>query len=833
MQTLPRSRSRQASPFRRVDPGSMLRNPLAAAISAILATGTLPLTAQAAAPADEIPEIIVTATRRAEDIQDIPLNIAAIGGERLSELGIADLATLGRNVPGLYVVNQGKRTSNRIVVRGLNVTSMNSPEGIGNDGGEVVSTYVGEIPLYIDMRMEDMDRVEVLLGPQGTLYGAGTLGGAIRYIPRRPDFSGSTLALRGGGYSLAESDDIGARGGFTFNAPFGDIFAFRASVDYVDDPGFIDNPYLVRRVGVSDPEPNFSNPAAVAANLFSRKDVDTEKTVSGRLAIRGQPEDGIDVNFTHYFQDMEVGGRTINHAVAFGTGEYVSAVRVPEPNDRQNRLTALEITADLGFAELTSATGYSKYSELGQRDQTDFLIALLEFGVDYSYESFPTFSSFTRERQQDRTFSQELRLVSRTGGPLNWIGGIFYNNKQIQNSTEEFTPGYDDFLATFGGGTGRPDDLEYIAIGADDLTEKAIFGEVGYFFTDKWQATVGARYYDYDYVVDGASDIPVVNTAFGAYGPEEVDLSVTRTEQSDSGTLLKFNTSYSFTGDLMGYLTVSEGYRIGSANSGAEPCPNPVPVNQQSVCFLPDEVEYTPDKTVNYELGMRSQWFDERLTLNVSAYYIDWQDPQLAAATFYGNAPITKNGEGAESRGFDISFTAELFEDFVVRGSYAQTKAELSDNAPNLLTTIVPPGFATAYVDAIAGDRLPGSPEQQGTLSATYEMSMAGGQSLKFDYGLVSIGDVITRTGLRAGGETLGGYTLHSASVAYNRDNWMLSLYSTNLFNKYAVTGVRSTRLAVQTEFDINGAPVRVRNYYYDVVRPREVGLRFTYDFNL
>jgi iron complex outermembrane recepter protein len=383
------------------------------------------------------------------------------------------------------------------------------------------------------------------------------MGGAIRYIPNRPQLDATTVTLRGTGYSLSQSDDWGKKAGFTVNLPFGDLYAFRASFDYANDPGFIDQPFLVKQAGVSDPEPNFSNAAAVAANLFRKDDVNYTKTLAGRLAFRAQPVPGVDVNFTHYYQDMDAGGRDGNSVRSFATGRYESALRYLEPNKRMNRLTALEITADLGFAELTSATGSSKYKERGGRDQTDLLVTL-----EYSYEAFPTFSAFTRETADEITFNQELRLVSKSDGPLSWIGGIFYNKLRGNNVTSEFTPLYDDYL---GGGT-RTDDLEYIAVGSEKLAEKAVFGEIGYEVTDQWQVTVGARWYKYDYSFESGSDLPLLNTAFFGAGPDEINVSLAPGGQIDDGTLFKFNTRYKFTPDLMGYATVSEGYRIGSTN---------------------------------------------------------------------------------------------------------------------------------------------------------------------------------------------------------------------------------------------------------------------------
>ena len=795
---------------------------LAAAISAVLAAGAV----QAAQPAEEVTEIIVTATRRAEDIQDIPLNIAALGGEQLQRQGITDLANLGRAVPGLYVIDQGKRTSNQIIVRGLNVSNVGAQDSAGNDAGDIVSTYVGEIPLYIDLDLEDMQRVEVLLGPQGTLYGSGTMGGAIRYIPNRPQLDATSLTLRGAGYSLSQSDDWGKKGGFTVNLPLTDILAFRASLDYSDDPGFIDQPFLVKQAGLSDPEPNFANASAVAANLFRKDDTNYTETTSGRVALRGEPMPGVDVNFTHYFQTMESGGRNGNSVAAFGTGRYESASRYLEPNKRVNRMTALEITADLGFAELTSATAKSRYKDIGSRDQTDLLITL-----EYSYEAFPTFSAFTRDLASEDTFNQELRLVSKSDGPFNWIGGLFYNKLHGDSISIEFTPHYDDYLAGFLGGTGRPDDIEYIAPSSEDLTEKAVYGEVSYDFTDQWQVTAGARLYKYDYAAQSGADFPVLNSALGSAGPDEINVDLNPSGQKDGGALYKLNTRYQFTDDLMGYLTFSQGYRIGSSN-GLDLCQGTG--SSQTVCASPAEFEYFPDKTNNYELGIRSQWFDNTLTLNGSVFFIDWVDPQLASATLVGSSPIIKNGKGAESKGVEVSFNAKLTDRFSMSGSYAYTKAELSADAPALLLGIGPPGFFTGtFTNGRAGDRLPGSPENQATFQANYQLPLGADWTLDFDYGLAMVGNIITKVGLRESGETLPGYTVHQAAATLRGDAWSLSLYSRNLFNKYAVTGVRSTRNFIQTVADENGDPVRVRSYMEDVLRPREIGLRFSYDFKL
>ncbi|MCB1707043.1 MAG: TonB-dependent receptor, partial [Halioglobus sp.] len=195
--------------------------------------------------------------------------------------------------------------------------------------------------------------------------GAGTLGGAVRYIPNKPQSDALSYELRGDVYDLSHSSDVGYESGGTLNIPIiEDRLAVRASVDYLDDPGFIDYNYLVREAGVSNPQPDFNNPNDVNANLKKKKDANTQQTWSGRLAVR-YTGDVVDSTLTYYYQDMDIGGRQVNQRDSFDTGKYESAMRFEEPNKRKNELLALETVVDLGFADLTSATGYSEYTEQG------------------------------------------------------------------------------------------------------------------------------------------------------------------------------------------------------------------------------------------------------------------------------------------------------------------------------------------------------------------------------------------------------------------------------------------------------------------------------------
>ena len=777
---------------------------LSAAIAAALTH------APAMAQEGALEEVIVTATRRAASVQDIPINITAIGGDMIERERLSNLSDIARRVPGMTVVDQGARGGNVLTIRGLNVDSLQASEALNNTSGETVGTYIGEIPLYLDLKPYDLERVEVLRGPQGTLYGSGTLGGAVRYIPNKPQADAMEFELRGDLYDLSESDDLGYEFGGTINIPIVDErLAVRASLDYIDDPGFIDYNFLVREPGVSNPQPDFTNPDEVNANLRSEEDANYEETLAGRIAMR-YTGDWLDGTLTYYYQDMEVGARQINHKDAFGTGDYESAHRYVEPNERENELVSLELVMDLGFAELTSATGVSSYEEEGQRDQTDLLL-----NFEYGYEEFPSFAAFTREIAEEDRFNQELRLVSTGEGNLNWIVGLFYNEFEQDATSEEFTPGFDQFAVDNSGGVQlRPDSLEYYQVTDQEVTEEAVFGEIGYAFTDRWQVTVGARYFEYEDDVTTGFDLPLFNTVFLGAPQDAIDPILDQQNIDDDGTLLKFNTSYYFTDDIMAFFTVSEGYRLGGANP-VPACPQPLDPAVQNVCALPDEVLYEPDETLNFELGLHSQ-YGSNMLLNASLFYIEWTDIQIDDVTANGAIPITGNGSEAVSQGVELEGRWLITDRLELVGTYAYTNAELTEDAPGIVNG----------QDAFDGDRLPGSPEHQGSLGLSYLVPLGGNGELSFDWMMTAQSDVLTKVGERDSGETLPGFGINNLSASWYRDNLTMTVYADNAFDKYAVTGVRADPSFIRPvgQFDL-------RRYYNNIIRPRQVGLRVNYRF--
>lgn len=770
---------------------------------------------------DKSLEVIeVTATRRSGSVQNAPLNITALDADIMKDQNISELADVARWVPGLTITDQGGRSGSPIIVRGLNTNS----SGPSSDGG-TVATYINEIPVAIDMRLVDVERVEVLIGPQGTLYGAGTLGGAIRYMLKEPELDFTSLEVFGNVSQTQESDSIGGEGGFIFNLPLiEDTLAVRASLNIYEDPGFIDYGYVVREPGVSLPDPDWTDSAAVNNNLKNVEDANGESTTTGRISVRFKPSETFEGTLNYFYQNQDSEGRSIVHYNTLSAdnglsdliGEYESGYRYEEPREKENQLLSLELKADLGFAELVSATGISNFDADGQRDQTDLLIRL-----DYGYEEFPAFSSFTREIEEQDTFTQEIRLVSQNDSDINWIVGGFYNKIESDASSQEYTPGFGDFaVENFGADQSRPDQLEYYSIDRVEITESALFGEIGYQVTDKLDITVGARFYKYDVESESAVDFPLFNTLFGGAGPDDVTLDFEQNEASDNGSLFKFNAKYQFTNSVMGYATISEGFRIGGSN-GLAPCPDPLPANQAG-CGNPSEMLYDADTTTNYELGFKSTWLRSRLHFNAALFNIDWDDAQVAGATEVGQLPYLSNAGSANAKGIEISSRAILSDSFSVYSTYAYTKAELTSDAPFLFNSDGTDG-------AEDGDRLPGSSEHQFSMGVNYQTDVFNDKTLDINYGITAQSDVISRVGLRDSGETLPGYSLSNISAKLTADEWSATVYVDNVFNKYAVTSVRRSDADITSA---NRTDIQ-RNYGYFINRPLTVGIKFNYKFEI
>ena len=786
--------------------------------------------------------LVVTATRVEAPLQQVPLSISAVTGADIERRAIANLTELSRWTPGLTVVDQGARGSNVVIARGLHTDALNATEQAGNNYNNGVATYLGDIPLAIDLRLHDIERVEVLLGPQGTLYGAGTLAGAVRYLPRRPDTQRRTFEVRGDLFALAHGGAPGSDAGLTFNLPLvTGRLALRGSFDRYDDPGFIDYDYLLRTPGVSEPEPDLADPAAVEANLRREADANTEETLSARLSLLWEATPALSALFAYHVQDQQVGARQINHDRSFDTGRYVAAHRYLEPNDRRNQLWSLELTWAPAGAELTTAVGYSRFAEQGQRDQTDLLIQAFGIGgllpdtfpaleraratnpdvtIADLTSQFRTFSAYTREDTREQRFNWETRLVTTGDGPWHWVGGVFFNNYDSGGTSFEFAPGLTEFSGVTPILGGRPagEPVEYYSLGSQAVEERAVFGESSYDVGDRLRVTAGGRWFGYRIRTGNLTEFPytpVYNSPFTDF------------ESDDRGVLYKAGISYRLDERTTAWFTRSQGYRIGGGNNfricsdeeialltDADPGNDP----PQSGCIYEHQALVRPDTTTNYEVGVRSSSRDGRFTAGATWFHVDWEDIQVAGLTPFSAEPITLNGGGAVSRGVELAGSAGLTDALRLRGQWSYTHAALSQDAEGLLV---------GGADAFKGDRLSGAPRQQGSLLASYGVLLGGGTALELLYGYAYVGDVLTRIGLRAGGEALPAYDLHNVSASLARNDWTLTFYADNLLDEYAVTGVRQT----PGQIGLTPDGFRARRYFANVLAPRRVGVRIRYAF--
>ncbi len=776
----------------------------------------------------EIEQITVTGSRRLSTVQSLPINIGALNSDVIEHFHLDDLVDVARWLPGLTIADQGGYYQSPIIVRGLNTNASNPSSDAGT-----VATYLDDIPLAIDLKLIDVERVEALIGPQGTLYGAGTLGGAIRYITKKPVLNESTGELYAQLITIKESDDIGHEVGFVFNQPIiNNKFALRAAVNYLNNPGFIDNRYLLQEPGVSLPDPDITNSQAVSDNFITQNDINTEEVLTTKLLLRYQPSDKINVNFAYHYQKEEYGGRSLSHfqslsvdnPIADEIGRYDSAYRYLEPRKNKTSLLSLEVFADLGFAELTSATGVSDYDSTFQRDQTDLLIDL-----DLGYEEFPAFSAFARDTEESKNISQEIRLVSNTDSIFSWILGGFYSNAEFDSESLEFAPNFDEFaVENFGAIQLRPDDLEFVGIDRNKIIEKAIFGELSIALTKKLSATLGARFYKNTINFSGGTALPLFETLFIGTPANETNLFSTITTSSDTGNLFKFNLHYQFNSTALSYLTISEGFRLGG-NNGLPLCDE----NISTQCALPSEFDFTPDTTLNYELGYKSTWYKNKLHFNAALFLIKWRDAQVESATVNGALPFISNAGEAESKGIELSSRIVINNNFSANINATYTDARLTQDAPFLYgdqsNSEIQPFF-----DGEKGDRLPGSPQQQLSASITYETQVFNNQSLSINYGFFYQGNVYTTVGLKANGEELPSYALNNLSMKLYNDSWQLSLNVDNIFNRYATTGVRdnlsSIGLARDEESNGNRNDIQ-RRYARYLVTPRTLSLQIKYNF--
>lgn len=790
------------------------------------ASPTLAQTAPAASGSDKAApastgEILVTATRRSTTVQNAPINISAVSGQTIQNERIEDVKSLAAFIPGVTVADTGPTSSGNIILRGI---SSGDTSANGSNTNNSVGVYLGEVPLYLDFKLIDISRVEVLQGPQGTLYGLGTLAGAVRYIPNRPNPDRFTVDLDAQGFGESHSSQVGAVGNVTANIPIvQDKIALRSVVGYYDNPGFIDYDHLLKTPGVSNPQPvlatattpgSFGTPTDYTANYTSKNDVNYEHTFTTRNQLLLEYSPDLLAYLTYAHQQTSTDGRQANGAGVLGTSEYEGPWRYLEPSKRTSDLYSAELQGQLAhIATLYSTTSYTKQTIKTQSDNTDLLLDL-----DYGYEAFPSFSSYAENETYNKQFNQEFRLVSTHGGPFNWVLGAFYNRLTTASYRQEYTPGY----ATWAG-INRPDELEYISALNTKTVEKAVYGEGTFHITKAWQVTGGFRYFDYNADVTGGADTPLTGGGMKRmpYPSTTIAASRFRTGSgSGDGPVWKANTSYQFTSNLLGYFTYSTGYRVGGVNR-VVPCIIPLPPGQ-NICALPNELTYQPDRTRNMELGLRASFLDKRLQVTVDGYKVDWSNIQIPSVTVNGSLGVTLNGAEAVSQGIDFTGSFRVTPNLQFMATYAYDDAHLTQNVPGLVVS-----HGVRY-DAFAGDRLPGSTKNSGSIQAIYTYPLSEGRDVQAVWGTTFTGDIYSRVGLRGFGTAIPGYSTSRVSITYRTPAYDIGLFANNIFDTYAVTSVSNDL----SSLNLARSGVTERYYAQSVLTPRQVGVQLRYRFD-
>ena len=785
---------------------SMQRNALRLAVAQVLfCAGALAAPAQAAdVPAAAMAdEVIVTASRRAENILDVPYNITAVSGSQIDDANVLDTPELMRSIPGVGIVDRGARNAavvNGIRIRGLNVDS----SALGDyaiSAVSTVSTYVGDTPIFANFLLKDIDRVEVLRGPQGTLYGSGALGGTVRYVLTEPQLRETSGKVTLAGSKVDGASALGAAGDLTLNLPLGETLAFRFNFSRADYPGITDyvNLYALDASGVPVAPNGTLNPAA----SYTRKDIaDTVEIWYGRVAAKWQPSEAFDATLSYFYQEDKVGGRRqpTRGLDGFGNayGKYENGSIQLEPSSRDVNLASLEANLDLGFATLTSSTSYYEHQGDSVSENTGFYA---KAGFLSFYYNYPRPMASALRSYEDSSFTEELRLVSKEGQNFDWVVGLYYQDQKIGSTQDSFLRGFKrwwDAALPFATGA-VSGDQDFIYRRNDNFKEKAIYGELTWHATDRLSFTAGLRYFDNDATNQTLIDIPLY-TALSQ--PTDAQF-----KSSESDTLFKANAAYSLGDDDLLYATFSQGFRRGGSNA--------VPL----AGFFAESAlwqVYKADTVDSFELGVKGTLAGVRY--DVSLFMLDWKDPQLSTATPNWGFYVTSNGEKAKTQGLELSLSGKLAEQVGFGLGYTYVDATLAADFRSPLGTLI----------EVDGAALPGAPKQ--IVNASVDFT----QKLGSKFGVVTrLGgyyqskseNALSRSTVFD--QTLDGFVIFDASVTLLADQWSLALWMKNLGNEEGVTGVYKEQY-------MGTAPAQ--GYYGNgskdlISLPRTLGLTFTYRF--
>lgn len=713
--------------------------------------------------------VIVTATRREQSLQDVPLAVTAWQQDTLSEKGIVSYDGLARETPGI-VLNQPTANFNTITTRGI------ATNGYGANLQAATAIYINELPIssngnstILDPTLYDVERVEVLRGPQGTLFGANSLSGAVRILTKSPNpnaFEVSGLV----DYGLTDGDALRQRYNGMVNIPLvQDQLALRVVGFYRDEEGWVDN----LGTGIE------------GANSL--------ESVGGRAHLLWEPTSNFDVGLLIIHEDNKPADSALTNP---NRGEFVRFTE--RPDLFQSNFTSYNLSAnyEMDWATLTSSSTYSKIDGKFIVDLAGTFNQAIPFALDaVGY---------------DENFVQEARLASADGGDWDWIVGGFYFNKRRDidydyRSSLEFLQARNL--------TGLPNEYYQSFSGYFDAIESAGFGELTYRFSDQFWLTGGLRYTEtsvQSFTLPGGYNSNYLAVALGGF--TNVPLTVVPVVAVDGLKVKADNLSYKVSAswkpmeNLTTYASISTGFRSPVANARA----GSVSLVDPNDLVIPNGA--TSDELTNYEVGMKGTFLNGKLTSNLSAYYIVWEDIQVQANRLSDQVQFATNIGQAVSQG--IEFEAGYYPgngfSLFVNGSVNDTEiTELTD-------------AEAAISGAELGLQL-AMPNFQGALTARYDFTLGGTDS--FIAGTASyVGDfpamlpnVPGRPDLPAPTfDYTDAYTVMNVQAGISKGNWKVTGYVENLFDDSSITYVH---------------PESFVDARYARVRPQTIGVRLSVEY--
>ena len=738
-------------------------------------------------------EVVVTARKKDESSFDIPINITALGGEQLERLKARDFVDFAGSVPGLQFQDLGPGDK-EYIIRGVNAKG---PSTVGFYYDEAVVTASNQEDgggRNVDIKLIDMDRIEVLNGPQGTLYGANSMAGTIKFIPKKPDLETFSSFLEADVSTTEEGGENYAVNGMV-NIPLGGSVGLRVVGWQFDNSGYIDQPRV------------FAGP---------RNNINDESTSGGRVMLRIQPNERLTLDVSYFAQHTEVGGSpryTPKGVSPWSTdgvcgGPSCDFLHFIFPQAKA--VPGFTVTDDLTNTDITTNYWEDEFSiaSLILNYQFDFgtLLAttnLFERDLFFAFDSTPILVNFgvpipgiTLQPQTRDVWSSEVRFSSDLDGRFNFVTGVYIQREDVTFDVEVLTilpdggpngvfmPGNfttPDTNATFGSGNtffGVNDTAE--------LEQEAFFGEIYFDLTDRWELTAGLRYFQSDLRAT-AVETHSFSPAPGPVGDSSGD---------EDALTFKVSMSYDINDDQMVYGTVSSGFRIGG-------------LNRANLPFAPGIPEsFDSDDLINYELGYKASLFGQRVRLSSALYFIDWSDMVLDQFDASGSIPFLTNVGDSEILGFEFNANASLSEnlEFAIGGSVID--AELSEDQ-------IPDALGNNGMD---GDSIPNIPTLQGYTSLSYRQSLSNGAEFS------ARADVNYRDGVDTKFNTasafnvkLDSYALVNLAAFYEHNNWLLSAYIRN------VTDERAQYDAISSAQDPLGI---IGN------RPRTIGVSIKRRFN-